>query len=199
MFTKIGAAVLGALLVLGLGASAGANTGYTPEAPDSSVSSSTVAVGGTLTFTAGGFQPNRAVTVSVTRSDIGAGGSGNGFLVIRTAAVGNQSVTADSAGAVSVPVKVGRSGVYTITASGFDPNGDARSVSSTVNVPAVAASGTKSVAAGPAAAAAAGTGSLARTGVDNVATMAWVAFGVLVLGGVLVSVATGRGRVRENA
>ena len=174
MLSKISAVLVGLLLVLGLGVSASAYPGQDPAAV---VSSGTVAPGGSVSFTASGFAPGSSVTLSV---------SGPGTST-------SSSVSADGAGTVAQVVTLGSAvGTYTITATGTDGDGNPVSVSSTVLVSADAASGGSGTSAG-------GTGgTLARTGVDDVATIAWMAFGVLVLGGVLVAVASGRGRTRQT-
>ena len=65
MFSKLAALTIGLLLSLGLAVSASA---YPVQDPDASVSSTTVAPGGTVTFTAGGFAYTRpAGRTRVTR------------------------------------------------------------------------------------------------------------------------------------
>lgn len=202
MFSKLAALTIGLLLSLGLAVSASA---YPVQDPDASVSSTTVAPGGTVTFTAGGFGPGTPVTVTAVRTDgeaagavdlvaAGTGRMGAGLVVVRSATKTFDAV-ADSNGSVSVPVSLGAAGTWTITASGVDADGNPLSVSSTVLV------STDAPVAGTPAGSGSGSngGVLARTGVDSVATTLWVGFGVLVLGGVLVAVASGRGRTRQDA
>lgn len=183
MLSKISAVVIGLLLVLGLGSSASADLA---RYPISSGVTGTIAPGGTVTFTASGFEPGSTVTVTT-----------NGPSGTRT-----DTVTATGAGTVSLPVVLGSAGRYTFVASGTGADGNPLTVSETLQVSAGAtATPTTTTAAAPAVRGNAGStgGSLARTGVDGLATTAWVGFGVLVLGGVLVAVASGRGRTRQEA
>ena len=166
------AAVIGLLLALGLSAPAVAS--YNVTDPDASVSVGNIAPGGTVTFTAEGFAPGTDVTVSV---------SNNG--------AATRVLEADSAGVVSTQFQFANAGKFTITATGVDAAGGPVSVNATVTVAAAAGSGSGGAAGG-------GGSSLAQTGADNVATIAWVAFGVVILGGALVAVATGRRQVRET-
>lgn len=166
------AAVIGLLLALGLSAPAVAS--YNITDPDASVSVGNIAPGGTVTFTAEGFAPGTDVTVSV---------SNNG--------AATRVLEADSAGVVSTQFQFANAGRFTITATGVDAAGGPVSVNATVTVAAAAGSGSGGAAGG-------GGSSLAQTGADNVATIAWVAFGVVILGGALVAVATGRRQVRET-
>ena len=168
------AAVIGLLLALGLSAPAVAS--YNITDPDASVSVGNIAPGGTVTFTAEGFAPGTDVTVSV---------SNNG--------AATRVLEADSAGVVSTQFQFANAGRFTITATGVDAAGGPVSVNSTVTVTVAAVSGS-----GSGGAAGGGGNSLAQTGADNVATIAWVAFGVVILGGALVAVATGRRQVRET-
>ena len=166
------AAVIGLLLALGLSAPAVAS--YNVTDPDASVSVGNIAPGGTVTFTAEGFAPGTDVTVSV---------SNNG--------AATRVLEADSAGVVSTQFQFANAGRFTITATGVDAAGGPVSVNATVTVAAAAGSGSGGAAGG-------GGSSLAQTGADNVATIAWVAFGVVILGGALVAVATGRRQVRDT-
>ena len=173
MVKTIFAAVIGLLLALGLSAPAVALE-YNVTDPDARVSAGTIAPGGTVTFTAEGFAPGTDVTVSV---------SNNG--------AATRVLEADSAGVVSTQFQFANAGRFTITATGVDAAGGPVSVNATVTVAAAAGSGSGGAAGG-------GGSSLAQTGADNVATIAWVAFGVVILGGALVAVATGRRQVRET-
>ena len=220
MFTKLFAVLVGLVLALGLAGSASAQARYPAAPPGASVSSTAVGPGGTVTFFAGGFGRGTTVTVTVRRVDgeaaggldvVASGGSrlGAGFVVVQAKGWTGFSTTAvaDSAGTIEVPVKLGPAGSYEIVASGVDADGNPVSVSSTVLVSADAGksgsgsdsnSGSGAAGSGSNGSSSAAGGTLARTGVDNVATIAWAAFGVLVLGGLLVAVASGRGRTRET-
>jgi hypothetical protein len=206
MFRTVCAVLVGVLLVLGLGATASATSRYPGTDPSITVSDSAVLPGETFTLRAGGFRPGSTVTVTVTLQEgqaagelgvvaTGGSGFGAGFVVVRTAtAARTYSAVADSAGFISLPIKLGAAGSYTIVASGTGPNGAAVSVTSSVLVTTDAGTA-GSVRAGSSASG----GALARTGVDNLATTVWIGFGILVLGGVLVAVASGRGGARKNA
>ncbi len=219
--TKILAAVLGLFLALGLASTASA---YPVAPPDASVSNPVVEPGQTFTFFAEGFRPGSTVTITVTRVDgeaagagldvVASGGSrmGAGVVVVRaSAATQTYTRVADGQGRISLPLQLGATGTYEIVASGINPAGEPFSVSSTVQVVTDASgSGSGSDSAGAGSSGSSGSngssangssvgGSLARTGIDNAATIAWAAFGVLVLGGLLVAVASGRGRTDETA
>ncbi len=202
MNSKVSALMVGLLLVLGMGGTASA---YSVQDQVATVSSSTVAPGGSVTFQAGGFRPGSPATITATRTDgqaagsvdvVAFGGLGAGLVAVQARTI-TLTVTADSSGVVRTPVTLGAAGSWTITAAGTGADGQPLSVSTSVlvSVDAPAAS------TGGAAAAGSGTSgsALARTGVDGVAATAWVGFGVLVLGGLLLAVASGRGRSREQA
>jgi len=214
MLTKISAALVGLLLVLGLGATASATARYPGTDPSITVSDTAVTPGESFTVRAGGFRPGSTVTVTVTFQDgqaagaldiVASGGSrfGAGFVVVSAASnVRSFTAVADSAGFISLPVELGSVGTYAIVASGVGPDGAPVSVTSSILVSTDAGtSGSpgSSGTAGSSGSTSASGAALARTGVDNLATTVWIGFGVLVLGGVLVAVASGRGRTRKNA
>jgi hypothetical protein len=91
--------------------------GAYPVAPGNgpTVSSTETTTGKTVTFTAGGFQPGSTVTVSVS--------DGRSF-----------SLTADSAGNISLSLSFSKAGTYTVTASGVDADGAARTVTASIVV-----------------------------------------------------------------
>lgn len=216
MFSKLLAAVLGLFLALGLASSASA---YPVAPPDASVSNPVVEPGQGFTFFAEGFRPGSTVTVTVTLQGgeaagsldvVASGGSrlGAGFVVVRAAAdVLTFTRVADAQGRISLPLDLAATGTYSIVATGINPAGEPFSVTSEVQVVADGSddsdgsgSGSDDSGAGSNGSSAGGSSAatLARTGVDNAATIAWAAFGVLVLGGLLVAVASGRGRTRES-
>lgn len=197
--------LVGLAMTLGLAGSASAAVRYPATPPGASVSATAVEGGGTVTFSAGRFGRGTTVTVTVRRGGgtaagdldiIAIGGSrlSAGVVVVQSSVLSSTTVVADSAGSISVPVALPRAeGEYEIVASGVDAAGNPRTVTAAVLVSDEAGSsgtGSNGASGSPSAA-------LARTGVDNVATVAWAGFGVLVLGGLLVTVASGRRRTRD--
>ena len=175
MTSKIGAVLVGLLLVLGFGTSAA--SAYTVTAPGATVSSSTAAPGGSVTFGATGFRPGSPVTVTASLA---------GSTETRTS-----TVTASSTGTVSTAVVLGSAGQ-------LDDRRQRRPRRRCRALRLRLRPGQRRLrrGAGPGAPAPRGA-ALARTGVDGLATTAWAGFGILVLGGVLVAVASGRGRRRD--
>jgi hypothetical protein len=86
-----------------------------PQHAASGTNTSTVAAGHSAHFAAGGFKPGSSVTVTVS--------DGRSF-----------SLVAGGGGAVAENISFASAGTYTITASGVDAGGHARTVSSTVTV-----------------------------------------------------------------
>lgn len=190
MLTKVSATIIGLLLVLGLGGTASATPRYPGTDPSITVSAGTVAPGQDFTVRAGGFRAGSTVTVTATPAS-GSGETATG--------------TADSNGFATVSLDLARAGAYAIVASGVGPDGEPVSVSSSVTVSGGASGSGSSGSSGSSggdgtsgSSSRSGASALAQTGVDNLATTAWVAFGVLVLGGLLVAVASGRGRTRHQ-
>jgi hypothetical protein len=156
-----------------------ANADYAPPA----VTVPPTAVAGTpVQFSGTGFKANSPVTISVTYS------SSNSTAAYHVAEKGQvvlaglhapravvNTVTTDGAGSFATPVTLTQAGTATITGSGVDPTGAAKSVSATVVVAA--------------AAAAAGNGSqLAVTGQNGqlLGTQVAVGVGAVLLGAAMV-------------
>jgi LPXTG-motif cell wall-anchored protein len=99
--------------------------------------SETEAVPGTeVTFTATGFKPNSAVTITLTKDGVSAQS-----LSAQSVSAASASLTinaiADAAGSVNVKVTVPASlaaGNYTLAADGIDPSGAPRMVSAPITV-----------------------------------------------------------------
>ncbi len=93
---------------------------YTPSSGQGTVSSTTTTQGGTVQFSGDGFQPGGTVSVTVNGTSVG-------------------SATAGANGTFVLGVKLTACGTNTLTGTGTDPNGGARSVSSVVTVTCAAA------------------------------------------------------------
>lgn len=156
-----------ALVAIALIAAPAAANAYTPVAPGGTI---TVTPGGTVTVPFTGFAPEEPVSFTLT----GENGAGASLASVRIAITTSAAVTkpADSDGAVSVVVTLpsNASGDYELRAVGAESGASALKV---ISVPA-----------------AAGTpGSLPATGVDSASLMGvWVGGGVLLLGGLAVTV-----------
>lgn len=220
MFRKISAVIVGMVLALGLASSAAAY----PADEDATVSNPTVAPGQPFNFFAEGFLADSTVTITATLVDAQAAGSldvvasggsrmGAGFVVVRTSSgvVETHTQDADGDGKITQALTLSTPGDYEIVASGTGADGNPLSVRASVLVSTDAAgsdngsdsdTGSDSSGSGSASgsndSSSSAAGKLARTGIDNAATIAWAGFGVLVLGGLLVAVASGRGRVRQT-
>jgi LPXTG-motif cell wall-anchored protein len=143
-------AALGAVAGALIASPALAAPAYPPVTAALTVSASTVTRGGGVNIHGSGFEPGSAATVTIRAADFGV--------------VDDFSVTADDSGAVASKIWLTRPGTNTITITGVDAEGAARTVVADVLVTAPAAS--------------APSASLPNTG----ATI----FGPLALGGVLV-------------
>ncbi|WP_159500176.1 hypothetical protein [Microbacterium sp. 18062] len=159
--TKIAAVVIAVAAMVAVPAAANA---YTPVAPGGT--SVTVAPGGTVTVPFTGFAPNESVNFTLT----GENAAGATLAAVKTV-VNSTSLTkaASSTGAVSVTVTLpsNATGTYTLTGTGASSN-----ASATVTITASAAGG-----------------GLPATGVDSASLMGvWIGGGVLLLGGLAVTV-----------
>ncbi|KAA9133904.1 LPXTG cell wall anchor domain-containing protein [Microbacterium caowuchunii] len=173
--TKIAAVVIAAAAMIAAPAAASANS-YNPVAPGGG---QVVAPGGTITVPFTGFAPNEQVTFTLT----GENAAGATLAVVK-AAVNSTSIvkTASGSGAASVSVTLpaNASGTYTLTGVGATSN-DPISVTITVSSTAGGGSG------------------LPATGVDSASLMGvWIGGGVLLLGGLAVTVFAVR-RQRQDA
>ncbi|RKT35986.1 LPXTG-motif cell wall-anchored protein [Microbacterium sp. AG1240] len=165
-----------------------------PTGEEASVSSTTVAPGGTVEFTVadGTFDPGEPVTISLT----GENASGASLAVLKTAvetaALGTVPAAADGSISTGIKFPANASGVYTITATSPSvPEG----VSVTVSV-AAAGAGTGGSNAGGSNAG----GSLPATGMDSGSLLGlWVGGGALVLAGGAVAVGAAVHRQRKHA
>jgi hypothetical protein len=168
--TKIAAVAIAAAAIIAAPAAASA---YTPT-PISGPT--TIAPGGSGTFSFSGFAPNESVLFTLT----GENGAGATLAMVKFA-VSSASITkaASGTGAASVEVTLpsNATGTYTLLAAG-QSSGDSTSVSITAS-----SSG----------------GSIAETGFDAGSMLGvWIGGGVLLLGGVLVTVFAAR-RERQDA
>lgn len=164
--TKIAAVVIAVAAMVAAPAAANA---YTPVAPGGT--SVTVAPGGTVTIPFTGFAPNESVSFTLT----GENAAGATLATVKTV-VNSTSLTkaASSTGAVSVSVTLpsNATGTYTLTGTGLSSG-----ASATVTITASAAGGGT------------GGGGLPATGVDSASLMGvWIGGGVLLLGGLAVTV-----------
>ena len=162
-----------------------ANATYTPPTTGT-VSSSTVAAGGSFTFSVPGdvFAPGESVTISLTGESALGASLGYVKFAVETKALGTVTATADGGVApVKITLPSNASGRYTILAtSASNPTGV---------VAYVTVSGSAST-----------DNSLATTGLDNAALLPiWVGGGALVLvgGGLAVATTVRRNRKQEAA
>ncbi|MCK3769967.1 hypothetical protein MZK47_09835 [Microbacterium aerolatum] len=178
----IGAIVAGAMFAVPTAASA-----YTPP-PTGSVSTSTVAAGGTFTFFTDNapFLPGETVTVTLTGEN--ASGASLAFVkfAVETQNLGTTTANADGDVSTQITLPANATGTYTITAtSASNPVG----VSSTVTVSGSATD--------PGA-----DDELATTGADSEALLTlWIGGGALLLvgGGIAVASAVRRNRQKAEA
>ncbi len=159
-----------AVAVVALVAAPAAANAYTPS--PSGGGTVTVAPGGTVTVQFTGFQPNETVRFTL----FGENGAGASLAVVKSAPSTSAPLDkpANAAGAVSVTVTLpsNASGSYTLTATGLS---SAATATATIAVGASGGSGGGQV---PAA-----------TGVDSASLMGvWIGGGVLLLGGLAVTV-----------
>lgn len=118
MRTSVRIALAGSAVLAGVAFASpamAADSSYIPAPTGTTTTTVTVTAGQTFTFTAGGFQPGSTVTVKVS--------DGRSF-----------SVKANSSGEIALSISFENAGTYTITASGVDANGAARTVSTVVTV-----------------------------------------------------------------
>lgn len=165
-------ALAGSISLIGAGtATAATPAPYPAPSTGTTVSTTIVTPGGTVVLTvASGFQPGETITITVTFNGVpqAAGALGNGgvsrsvpgLIDLPQTITNTQTVTANTSGGFSAPVKLGtQEGTYTITAVG---NTSKHSVSQTVTVD----KGTDAQPAGTGANTNAGAG-LADTGADS--------------------------------
>lgn len=173
-----------AALVLAVAALVAAPTAalaYTPSGPTAGiVATGTFVPGGDVVLTAGGYTEGTSVTFTVT----GENGAGITLAMVKTAISTSPAFgpyPANASGVANTPAVVlpaGASGTYTVTAS----------------APGYAPQETKFTVGGSNAG-----GGIADTGFDASSMLGvWIGGGVLLLGGVLVTVFAAR-RERQNA
>ncbi|HST65351.1 MAG TPA: LPXTG cell wall anchor domain-containing protein [Mycobacteriales bacterium] len=198
------------LLALPAAAAAPADPyGPTPAPPGSLITNTTnVGVGGAVVISGNGFAPGTNITINITvvngfraiqRDSAPAMGSLLAAGTTRsTAAVQGfaaLSVTADANGAFSTTVTLTQAGTNVITATGLDPNGNLRTLSTTVFVGGAGSGAGGGTGAGSGAGSgsgagggnASGAGGLPNTGADL--KLPVILGGILVLlgGGALVA------------
>lgn len=166
--TKIAAVVIAAFALVAAPAAANA---YTPGAPDVAVAG-TLTPGGTVTLSAVAFDANTTVSFRVT----GENGAGITLGLIKTVVNTSPEFTAttNAAGNASVSVKLpaNATGEYTVAVTGLK-NGVSVTETSTFAVAAPAGGGSN----------------LPATGIDSGSLMGvWIGGGVLLLGGLAVTV-----------
>jgi LPXTG-motif cell wall-anchored protein len=158
--TKIAAVVIAVAAIVAAPAAANA---YTPVAPAGT--NFVTSPGGTVTVPFTGFAPDENVSFTLT----GENGSGATLAVVKTAVTSKSHVKqADASGAVSVTVTLpsNATGSYALTATGL---GSGASTAVTITASA--------------------SGGLPATGVDSASLMGvWIGGGVLLLGGLAVTV-----------
>ncbi|MBP3037166.1 LPXTG cell wall anchor domain-containing protein [Arthrobacter sp. zg-ZUI100] len=184
----------GALTFFGAGAANAVNAPYPAPPVPGGVSNGSPVAGVEFTFSGTGFLPGTTITITITFNGptpqaAGAAGAGRvgtsvGGPIILSQALPPVTTTADANGNFAYPVTLTEAGTYTLTATGLDPQGNTRTVSSTVTV--AAAEGSE---------AGAEEGGLANTGADS-AMLLWGAAGVVALGAGVASVVVAR---RKNA
>ncbi|WP_293787085.1 hypothetical protein [uncultured Aeromicrobium sp.] len=171
------AAVFVAVSALALAPTA-ATAEYTPSGP--AAGAVIIAPGGTATIPFSGFEPNEGVTFTLT----GFNASGATLASLATAAVESISTTkqADANGTASVTVTLpaNATGEYTLTATG---NNSGASASTAIQ--AGTASGGGGAGAGTGETSSAGV--IPATGSDTASTVALIAGGVLLAGGLAVA------------
>lgn len=148
---------------------------YPAPAPGATVSDGTVNVGETFTFAGVGFVPGETVTVTVRQ------GRGNGSVL------NTYTVTADSNGAFTLSLSIGKPGSFTITAVGAG----GKTASTTVQVGPVTGNGQ-----GVTLASTGGT-ALANTGADS-NLMIWSLVGAGALAAGVTSVMVVRRRAQAD-
>lgn len=209
-------AVLGlagsALLALPAAAAAPASP-YPPAATPGSLGTSTtnVAAGGSVIISGNGFAAGATITINVTvvngftriERDSAPAPMGSLLKADTTRAAGPavqgfaaQTVTANASGAFTATVTLTQAGTNVITASGLDPNGNLRTLTTTVFVTGGGGDNTGTgTGSGSGGGSANGVGGLPNTGSDL--TMPLVLGGALVLlgGGALLA---GRRRKQDK-
>lgn len=166
--TKLAAVVVAVAALVAVPAAANA---YTPSGPEGG--SITLAPGASTTIPHSGFAPGE--TVRFTLSGEGASAATLATVTAAVETIATEKV-ADANGAVSAAVTLHptATGTYTLTATGLTSG---ESVVTYIVVPAAGA------------APGAGSGALPATGVDSASLMGfWIGGGVLLLGGLAVTV-----------
>jgi LPXTG-motif cell wall-anchored protein len=211
------------LAIAGSIALLGASTAQAYPAPPAPVTGDiidndgVVIAGETITFTGGGFVNFGTINITIINNGsepVGAGAGAGSVGAVRTGlivlnqVVGNTTTKADANGNFAVPVELDAAGTYTLTATGLDPQGNERSVSSTVTVQAAAAAPIdKGTTGGTTGSTTGGTtgdtststrGGLANTGIDS-AMFLWGAAGIGALGLGAGSIVVARRRTGAGA
>lgn len=205
--TLTAVALLGAPLALSgdVALTASAAATYPVTTAPGTVSRSTVAAGGAVTFSGEGFRPGTAVTIGVSQR-----GDGGRFAAPIPASVAGV-VHADAAGRYTVTLTLTVPGRTTLTATGLAPDGATLEDVAFVTVLSSGSSGGNGSggsggngsgsngAGGNGSGAGGGSNSLPRTGADNVASELWIAGGLLTAGGAGLVVSKSRRRPRSQA
>lgn len=119
---------------LGLLASPALAQVYPPaDESGAAVSSTVVEPGETVTFRASGFRPFSTVTVTISLRPL-ALESSVGAILLSSATSQSYTAQADAAGVATFALPLSSSGVHLIQATGVDPSGAARTVTSSVTV-----------------------------------------------------------------
>jgi LPXTG-motif cell wall-anchored protein len=169
--------------------------GPVPTAGPIGVSATTVAPGGAVALSGGGFAPGATITITITvvngfgRIELNPGPAPMGTLLAAGTTRGAvqgfaaaQTVSANSSGVFSASVKLTQPGTNVITASGLDPNGNLRTLTTRVFVTGGGA-GNGGTGNGSDSGSGVGTGALPNTGADLKLP--------IILGGALVLLGSG--------
>lgn len=176
--TKIAAVAIAVAAIIAAPAAASA---YTPSGPTAGVTASgSLTPGGTITLVAGGYAPNTPVSFTVA----GENGAGITLAMVKFAS---------STSPVFGPYSANSSGVASSAAIVLPPNASGTYVV-TASAPGYANQNTQFVVGSSS-----GGGGLPNTGFDASSMLGvWIGGGVLLLGGVLVTVFAAR-RERQDA
>jgi LPXTG-motif cell wall-anchored protein len=174
--TKLAAVVIAAAAIIAAPAAANA---YTPGTPDVAVSGAVVP-GGTVTLSAIAFDAGTTVSFTVTGENAASATLAAVKLVRNTSPVFTSTTNASGSATVSVKLPANASGTYDVAVTGLK-NGATVTETSALTVSA-----------------AGNNGGLPATGVDSASLMGvWIGGGVLLLGGLAVTVFAVR-RQRET-
>ena len=173
---------------------------YPALPPQAAVSDGTVGPGETFVFRGQGFRAGEPLIIRVTPGQAPASngaGVGNRAVAARISVVAeaqNLSATADTQGAVSLPIAINEAGTYSITATGTQSGVTVGPVTVTV---AASLANTGSIAGTVAGAPLANTGGLANTGADS-GLVLWTLVGAGALAAGATSVVVVRRRAKAE-